>query len=620
MYLRIWKRHLAFIWTVALATVVSVVPASVHSQVSKGQQILLNRGLQIQGLSTPDNYLHLDTYSNANYTSLAWSGDASGNAGLISDFEGPLPGFPWSRWVGDITSMPGMGSGATGNGVPFSRTNEIPYFSQLVSLQLGDEYSLDTGSVRTNLINWFNAVQTNWPNTILYHNNWGSQISDSGLADFYTKAHPDMLCFDTYPWQSQWDGNATDHIGAVISGPPTSWYGDLRRYRAHADGAGLPMGIYRQTFHAVQDYNNTVYRDPSKSELRLNTFGALAFNVKFFSDFTYNPSSGSLFTKTFNGSGDSVTNTNGLYAEITDANKRALNLGRALTGLRPVYDLHNTNPAIYPGGFPPGPGSDISTFPTNPPTTSIEFLRGKYLSGGVTNYNALPNSFQAAPGAPSNPAGPGVAFTWWESGKNDPYLRGWAVTNTPGVKNNNLMGDVIISWFRPLDENLDGTNYNNEVYIMLVNGLTAPDGTAADCLQHIVLNFADSPATSKLLVLDASTGQVVTNNVTLAPSGRRLPAFDLNGGDAVLFKFNTGAPFVGFIPPTPARLSAQKLGTNFVLSAQGALGARYKLQTTSSLSSPEWTDLTSVVLSTSPFAVTDAPPATARFYRAVGVQ
>ena len=77
MYLENWKRRLAFIWAVAFATVVVVVPHSVYSQVSKGQQILLNRGLQIQGLSTPDNYLHLDTYSNANYTSLAWSGDAS---------------------------------------------------------------------------------------------------------------------------------------------------------------------------------------------------------------------------------------------------------------------------------------------------------------------------------------------------------------------------------------------------------------------------------------------------------------------------------------------------------------------------------------------------------------
>src|SRR3954464_12423292 len=118
MYLQNSKRRLACICTVAVATVAQVLPFSAHSQVGKGQQILLNRGLQIQGLSTPDNYLHLDTYSNANYTTLGWSGDASGNVGMISYFEGPLPGFPWGRWVSDQANMPGMGTGFTGNGEP----------------------------------------------------------------------------------------------------------------------------------------------------------------------------------------------------------------------------------------------------------------------------------------------------------------------------------------------------------------------------------------------------------------------------------------------------------------------------------------------------------------------
>jgi len=605
--------------TVALAAVVFDIPFSIHAQVSKGQQLLLNRGLQIQGLSTPDNYLHLDTYSNASYTATDWSGESSGNAGMISDFQGPPPGFAWSRWVADESSMPGMATGYTGNGVPFSRTNEIPYFSQLISLQLADEWNLNDDTTRTRLVNWFNSVQTNWPNTLLFHNNWGSQIADAQLADFYTRAHPDMLFFDTYPWQSQWDGSAPDHIGAVISGPPTSWYGDLRRYREHAKGAGIPLGIYRQVFHSVQDYNTTVYRDPSKSELRLNTFAALAFNVKFFSDFLYNSSAGSLFTKTFNGSGDSVISTNGLYVEITDINKRALNFGRALLALKPAYDLHNTNAALYPNGFPPGPASDNANFPPGI-TTSIQYLRGKHISGGVTNFSDVPNSFLADPDvAGSNPAGTGQAYTWWESDKNDPYLRGWVVTNKAGIKNNGLLGDAIIAWFKPLDENLDGTAYTNEIYMMVVNGLTSPDGTAADCLQQIRLNFVDTTATSKLLMLDPVSGQVVTNSLPLVTSTRRQLAVDLNGGDAVLFKFNTGAPFVGFIPPTRAQLSARKQGTTIVLSVQGTLGARYLVQTSPSLSSPTWTILTSVVLTSSPYVLTDASAAGARYYRAVGI-
>src|SRR2546430_16141935 len=99
---------------------------------------------------------------------------------------------------------------------------------------------------------------------------------------------------------------------------PICWYGDLRRYREHAKGAGIPLGIYRQTFHAVQDYDQHVFRDPSPSELRLNTFGAMAFNAKFFNDFVYNTGAASLFTKTFNGSGDTVTNSNVLYAEMPE--------------------------------------------------------------------------------------------------------------------------------------------------------------------------------------------------------------------------------------------------------------------------------------------------------------
>jgi hypothetical protein len=614
-----WKRRSVHVWSVALAAAVLGIPHPVCAQISKGQQILLNRGLQTQGLSTPDNAFHLDTYTNAYYTSANWMGESSGNAGYISDLLGPAPGFPWARWVADETSMPGMGTGLTGNKVPFSRTNEIPYLSQLVSLQLGDEWDLNDDATRTRLVNWFNAVRTNWPNTILYHNNWGSQIDDAPLADFFTRAHPDMLCFDTYPWQCQWDTNAPGHIGAILSGPPTSWYGDLRRYREHAKGAGLPLAIYRQTFHAVQDYNETVYRDPSNSELRLNTFAALAFNVKFFGDFTYNPSSGSLFTKIFNGSGDLQTNVNGLYAEMTDVNKRALNLGRALLALKPIYDLHNSNPALYPNGFPPGPASNDPNFSPGI-TTSIQFLRGKYLSGGVTNFTAVPNSFLADPDvASSNPAGTGQAYTWWEADKNDPYLRGWVVTNKAAIKNNGLLGDAIIAWFTPLDENLDGTSYTNEIYMMVVNGLTSPDGTAADCMQQIRLNFLDTAATSKLLMLDPLTGQITTNALPVVSTRRQL-AVDLNGGDAILFKFNTGAPFVGFITPTPALLQAQHQGTNLFLRMQGALGARYQVQASPSLSPASWATLTNVVLTSSPYAFADTATATARYYRAVGVQ
>ena len=249
----------------------------------------------MQGLAKDDCYVTLSTYTNANYNSISWINEIGTN-GLPTHSSrqpwlGPPPGFPWSRWATTETQMPPQLTPYGGD--------ETPYLSQLIALTLGDEWNLNDSAIRDRLVSWFVAVRTNWPNTILYHNSWGSQVGDTNLADFYIRAQPDMLCFDTYPWKSVWDANQPDHIGPPIGGPPTAWYGDLRRYREHARGARLPLGVYRQTFHSVQDYDYTVYRDPSRSELRLNTFAAMAFSATFFTDFVYNTGAASLFTITF---------------------------------------------------------------------------------------------------------------------------------------------------------------------------------------------------------------------------------------------------------------------------------------------------------------------------------
>jgi hypothetical protein len=479
--------------------------SAVFAQISKGHQILIDRGLQLQGLSQDDVYLHLDTFSNANYTSINWINSVSNSTSSAHssrpDWMGDPPGYLWSRWAWDETQMPPQITPYGGD--------ETPYLSQLFALQLGDELNLNDDTIRTRLVDWFNAVRANWPYVILYHNNWGSQIADDKLFDFYTRAQPDMLCFDTYPWQSVWDINATDHIGAPISGPPTGWYGDLRRYREHARGAGIPLGIYRQTFHAVQDYDQHVFRDPSKSELRLNTFGALAFNVKLFTDFVYNTGAASLFTKTFNGSGDSVISTNGLYAEMADVNLRARNFGKTLVRLTPI-----TNEAFV--GY----------------TTSMMFIRGKDSGGNPTT---VPVGFLADAQDPN-------LYTEWAYQRNDPYLtNNWVVTNK-GTKNNGQPGDVIIAWFKPLDESFDGPDYTNELYMMVVNGLTDPTGTAADCRQEIQLNFRDGFLA--LEMLDPLSGNVQVQPLPLTNGLRRL-TLTLNGGDGALFKFSDGAPFVG---------------------------------------------------------------------------
>jgi hypothetical protein len=111
-----------------------------HAQLSKGNLILMDRGLQLQGLSQDDCYLHLDTFTNASYTSINWINSISPAHSSRPEWIGAAPGFPWARWVSDETQMPPQISPQGGE--------ETPYLSQLLALQLGDEWKNDQPRAR----------------------------------------------------------------------------------------------------------------------------------------------------------------------------------------------------------------------------------------------------------------------------------------------------------------------------------------------------------------------------------------------------------------------------------------------------------------------------------------
>ena len=481
--------------------VVVVLAASVAhaAELPKGHRLLIEHGFQIQGMATKDDVFHLDTYRNAHYTAINWLWDAD-----VSK-HGPAPGFPWARWVGDESQMP-----------PRAGTNEQAYMPRLVALSLGDEKDLNDPKVREPYIAWFNNVRAKYPNTILYANNFGGQVNDAALGDFTARAKPDMLCFDTYPWRSNYQSRKPE---PPPGGSPTNWYGDLRRYREHARHANVPLGTYRQSFHAVQDYDSTVYRDPSHSEFRLNTFAALAFNVKFLIDFTYNTGSSSFFTKP---GGD--THQTPLYRELRQVNREVRALGPALVRLKPIDDAKS-------------PSSH---------TTGVMFIRGQHRGGdGKPAHNPVPVGLL--------PDHADAGYTDWESDRNDPYLRGWQVENL-GRANEKLPGDVILAWFKVLDESLDGADAKDEVYLMVVNGLSDGAADAQHTRQRITLNFADAPATAVIEKLDRQGGKVVELPLKAVGDGkRRQLVLELEGGTGELLKFKTGAPFVGVTPPVRQR-------------------------------------------------------------------
>jgi hypothetical protein len=154
--------------------------------------------------------------------------------------------------------------------------------------------------------------------------------------------------------------------------------------------------------------------------------------------------------------------------------------------------------------------------------------------------------------------------------------------------------------------------------MMVVNGLTSTGGSAADCVQEIKLNFSGlTGAMTNLIMLDPVSGNLQTNGLPVVSTRRQL-TLTLNGGDAALFKFNTGAPFVG-VTPVPAKLGIQKQGGTASISIEGTAVARYQVEATSALPATNWTVLTNLLLPSSPYVFQDTGSSnlSKRFYRAV---
>ena len=364
-------------------------------------------------------------------------------------------------------------------------------------------------------------------------------MKTAAYQDFITRAKPDMISFDTYPWQSDYATKQPMAFKGRDDGNPREFYNALKFVRAYAYGNNIPFQVYRQSFHAVEDYSTTIYRDPSPSEFRLNTFAALAFGAKSIADFTYNTGATSYFKKP---GGD--TNKTPLYNELVRGEQAR---AESWQSARPSEADSPNRPTS--DGKPTGDSR----------VTSIMFICGQHMENGKPAYNALPTDFHVDAQAPRDAAhGDRGGYSDWEVGRNDPYFSGWHVTpvgkNGTPTKNDGLRGDVIISWFKVLDESFDGPDFKDEVYLMVTNGLCALDGTPADCRQEIQLDFGTSEVAMSLYTtlerLNPDTGKVEA--IPLTPvGGKKRVVLKIDGGSCELLKFPTGAPFVGIGPMKP---------------------------------------------------------------------
>jgi hypothetical protein len=145
-----------------------------------------------------------------------------------------------------------------------------------------------------------------------------------------------------------------------------------------------------------------------------------------------------------------------------------------------------------------------------------------------------------------------MAVDTWDAG-DDPFITSIDVTNL-GSLNDTLDGDVIVGYFNPLDEQFTdaGTADDDDLYFMIVNGLSDSTGLASATQQSITLNFdfTSDPTITSLQRLSRDTGLV--EDVVLNSTGVNTYDYTwtLDGGTGDLFKFNTGSTFI-VGPSTP---------------------------------------------------------------------
>ena len=426
------KAHLVSVLAVAIGMVgIAAEPALAVEDLSRGHNILLQQGLQIQA-SCIDTMVDFDlpNWAASNFTSaFFW------HTYPMTLMPAP-PGLPW-----------GMSNFVANDVSPVFQ----PYAPRLINYQMGDEGAqgddLANADDRASLKTAMEEFHVNWPNVITFTNQYGNQYSTETMQTYMREVEPDMLSFDTYPF----DGN-------LAGGSSPGFYIHMQRYRSLGlqgnDGTGtrpIPVGLYTQTFNMVgiPGYPDHVV---SGSEVRLNNFAAWAFGCKLANAFVYTGNNrGTLFD------GNNTTQPTDQFYQVAETNRQSLNLGPALVRLV---------------------------------STDVRMIMGEHGSPSEPTPNVRP--FNVAP---------------WGSTADDP-IKSITATNL-GIKNSGLPGDVIVGYFKPLDASFTNTGHEDDTYFMIVNGLSDATGLAGECRQMIQMtfDFGDSDIDS-LLRISRDTGLI----------------------------------------------------------------------------------------------------------------
>ena len=464
-------------------------PPDPNGPLDRGHRILIDQGLQIQAM----------TYGTAD-PSWWTNGDAGGTYWDQSNFTAPsfqsrqpvgqnLPaGESWASWLTDLDP-------------------NSPYRDSLIHWQFHDERDMGDATARAAAAAaWIAVEKVRQPDTILYTNQWGTQISHADMRTYMAEVQPDMVYFDTYPFRDP--DFEFPWMEPAKHGTIWPLYRDMVKYRdlglGGHDGTGhdpIPYGMYLQTFHMTMLNPPDQWQDdwylPSESESRLNQFAAWTMGFKHVTAFIYDDvweiqDVRYVDALLFDPPEQSTANPSAMFAPYAELNRQSLNLGPTLVRLL------STDVRIIAGDRWATAGEDISY------------------------YTDIPK---------------------WDANA-DSYITNIAVNN-PGTTIGGQSGDVMIGYFSLLRDTFDGPAFDDETYFMITNGLAEPNVSAVDALQQITIDFDfGASGITALQRLSRDTGQVeVVPLQSLGGSAYRL-VLDLEGGTGDLFKFLTGALWV----------------------------------------------------------------------------
>jgi hypothetical protein len=306
------------------------------------------------------------------------------------------------------------------------------------------------------------------------------------VDDYLHVVEPDILLVDAYPFgdTTEADESTEQYLRE------RSYYRQLELVRVAAMRANIPYWLTIQS----GDYGG-VYL-PSSSDMTMQIYSSLAYGFKGISYFVfdnlgnYGDGDGGLLRYADANENSYVTNP--LYDDAQRINTELFNLGRTLKFLT---------------------------------STQIRYILGTHLEGGIPVANTLPLASVAF-----NPA---IDAT---------YITSITATNS-GTIPDRPSGDMLIGYFTPADESMDGPSYENEIYFMVTNLLRERDFGYYDARQqvHIEFDFGSSGIT-ELQRLHRGFGNIVIMPLTHIGGSQYSLDLVLTGGE--LLKFNTGAAFI----------------------------------------------------------------------------